>query len=426
MFALQSSKWIAILLVGVVITVPRWTNATGPRSQLVRLPGVEDEPTAPSPSDLPGGLHSPRPELRMKPPLEDSPATDIETPQPEPDRQAVDFEPELALDFVETDIHLPRPVLLGDVQYLLMTRAPASRSLPLVVDGNSGDVLARGDQLRWGFDSALRASVGYRFCHAGTLELGYFHYFENGSHFTAFGQQFPGGNASAPGPLGAAGLGFDRFHQLAVDYTADLSGFEINWVLGCGLSPTSLESRCTDACPSEFNGGGVALGEWFVGYRQLQLDEQWRMTGSGSGVNAGQIDTYTVDARNDLYGAQLGARWRWLSHRWGLDARTTAGLFGVHAEQQSQVSDVTGAPLRRDGIGSSDGLAVVVEAGLGAVYRIDHRWTLRAGYQLMWIQGIALAASQVDYGVDFRAGRGIDRDDGLLLHGFQVGLEACW
>lgn len=434
MFALQILKWTGIFLLVVAIAAPRCAHSAAPHSRLARLPSVDEEPTAPSPSDLPGTPFTPRPEVRRKPVLEEPPAVEEELPQPAADSpRPTPYEARdptlVAADdygFIESGDCLPRPVLQGEVHYLLLTRAPASSSLPLAVDNQTSAVLASGNSLKFGFDSALRASVGYRFCHVGTLELGYFQLFENSSHFAANSPQFPGVDVRAPGALGASGLGFNQFSQLHVDYSTQFSGFEINWVLGPGLHPTSSNLGCTDACPSQAGAGGGVSGEWFVGYRQLQLDERWGMLASGSGANAAQLDSYTVNVRNDLHGVQLGARWRWQHQRWGLDGRATAGLFGAHAEQQQQARDVWGNSLRSPGQGSSEGVAAVVEADVGVVYRIDPRWTLRAGYHLMWLQGVALATSQVDYGLDFSAGQGLQRDDALLLHGFQFGLEARW
>jgi hypothetical protein len=48
------------------------------------------------------------------------------------------------------------------------------------------------------------------------------------------------------------------------------------------------------------------------------------------------------------------------------------------------------------------------------------------GYNLIWIEGVALAPDQLDFTNTTTSGSGIDTDGGVFLHGVNAGLEARW
>ena len=72
-------------------------------------------------------------------------------------------------------------------------------------------------------------------------------------------------------------------------------------------------------------------------------------------------------------------------------------------------------------------MAFIGDTNLSALYRLNDVWNLRAGYNLIWIEGLALAPDQLDF--DFTSangGRQLHRGGGLFLHGMNVGIEARW
>ena len=73
------------------------------------------------------------------------------------------------------------------------------------------------------------------------------------------------------------------------------------------------------------------------------------------------------------------------------------GLFGNAASQNSFIeSSFESAPVFfASATGQSGQVAFVGEIGLTGVYRLSDRLLLRGGYQLMWIDGVALAPSQM-------------------------------
>lgn len=153
-----------------------------------------------------------------------------------------------------------------------------------------------------------------------------------------------------------------------------------------------------------------------AGFRYLELSEGLRMD-LDAGAQAFSVDT---DTSNHLYGFQLaGISSLPLSRRLRLDVDVKGGLYNADRRQISSVdSDPGFVPAR----GQSDGSAFVGEVQAALVAALTPGLSLRAGYDLMWVESVALASEQVPAS-DFFAGTGIDDDGSLMLHGFLLGLE---
>jgi hypothetical protein len=64
--------------------------------------------------------------------------------------------------------------------------------------------------------------------------------------------------------------------------------------------------------------------------------------------------------------------------------------------------------------------------GLNATWRLNQNWGIRGGYQVYWLEGVALAPDQVLSTDLANQTGGIDPNGHLFLHGANVGLEAAW
>lgn len=183
---------------------------------------------------------------------------------------------------------------------------------------------------------------------------------------------------------------------VAVTYSSELQNFEIN--------------------------GRRAYSDWvtwFVGFRALQIDELLT-----ANINAGAA-THSVATRNRLYGAQLGVDALLLDcDYWYFNAVGKVGIYGNSAEQVTTTAGIGGAlPL----INYTGGDASFVgELGFNANYRLTDRLTFLAGYNLLWVNSLALAPDQLA-ATDLTTGVGaLDVGGNLFYHGFNVGLEYGW
>jgi hypothetical protein len=141
-----------------------------------------------------------------------------------------------------------------------------------------------------------------------------------------------------------------------------------------------------------------------------------------------EYGVYDIRGSNNLCGAQLGGRLRSWGARWGWEATGKAGLFGNGAHQEQYVLDWDDGPFPARPLVSAAGgrVAFVGELNLTGVYRLTDVWNLRAGYNLIWIGGVALAPDQLDFSGVVPAGDQLRNDGQVFLHGVSGGLEARW
>ncbi len=170
---------------------------------------------------------------------------------------------------------------------------------------------------------------------------------------------------------------------------------------------------------------------WLVGARYLALDEDLLYTIRSGAVTAETTDTL-VSTRNELVGFQTGGDLLVCivpRLKAGLNLKATLG--GVRAENRTTVDlqrpvNPAANQIFRELAGEED-LAFVGEGGFEVIFEATERTTLRAGYQLLFVDGVALAPE--NFNPDFRLGvrDPVVNDNGdVFYHGFQGGFEFTW
>jgi hypothetical protein len=102
---------------------------------------------------------------------------------------------------------------------------------------------------------------------------------------------------------------------------------------------------------------------------------------------------WTSSARNNLYGAQVGVDAKLLElGRFSLSGQIKAGVFDNNAEQTTVVSMAKALYTAQ---ATTNRAAFVSEAGLEVRYQLTEGLALKAGYQALWLDGVALAPGQV-------------------------------
>jgi hypothetical protein len=323
----------------------------------------------------------------------------------------------------------PCPSVYGQVDALFLMREPRFIRQPIVVDrfpDPTTTFLSTSD-LNFDFDPGLRATVGMRLCEGRALEFSYFGLFPGNASAVAVTNQ--AGGFTFPGDVG--GNVFPAMDRVQVNYSSWINSFELNLPCCCGCCDECGcgEVRDEVGCGQvrdEVGRGGVRCRsfEWFAGLRYLNLGEELNI--AAQGIVPGEDGTYNIRTANHLYGAQLGARLRRWRTRFGWEAAGKAGIFGYDAQQTQSVTDFPNFQLR-NASGSGGGVAFLGEVNLSALYRLTDVWNLRAGYNAIWIEGLALAPDQLDF--NFAAAQGgtqLHNGGGMFLHGVNVGLEARW
>jgi hypothetical protein len=162
---------------------------------------------------------------------------------------------------------------------------------------------------------------------------------------------------------------------------------------------------------------------WLVGFRYLNFQEDFTIESTDADNS---VSNYMVGTENNLYGAQLGGIWRRHRGTVGLEVFGKAGVFANDTKQQQFIGDFGNTFVFRDTRADGNETAFVGEIGATGLVRISERWSLRGGYNLMWIDEVARAIDQLDFTDTLTSGTVINDSGDVFLHGANVGLEARW
>ena len=316
----------------------------------------------------------------------------------------------------------PCPCFYGEVEALFMKQDPQFARQPIVVDYFTGKTYLSTGDLDFNFDPGLRATVGMRLGACRALEFSYFGLFQS-SASASTGTPDPNAFLIFPGNLmGNVFVGMDGAQAT---YTSWVHSFEMNLTCCCG---------CCDECGGDRAGNDCGCDavrcrsfEWFAGFRYIDLGEDLDIAVQRTVSGRLESGAYDIHTTNNLFGAQLGARWRQSWGRFGWEATGKTGLFGNAARETQMVTDFPNFALRPSVSSSGGEVAFVGEINLSAIYRLTNVWNLKAGYNLIWIDGLALAPDQLDFNFATSPnGNQLQNGGAMFLQGVNVGLEARW
>lgn len=302
------------------------------------------------------------------------------------------------------------PCTYAGVEWLYLKRDPGNPNRTILVNSATQDPLLSSSDFNFDFNSGIRAWVGFHLWDCVPIEFGYFGLFDNAASLTYLPQQ--GVNAAFPGALGAASNVFQDGVTVQMDYRSRLQGAEVNFPCCC---------CCQDPC-----GEYATSREWFVGFRYLSLREDLLIAGAKPVGSLIETAYYDVNSRNDLYGAQIGGRLRRCWGQFSCEGTGKVGLFYDQAGQDQVFVDYPNFFLRSPVSGNKGSVACVGELNLTGIYQLNETWGLRAGYNVMWIQGVAMAPDQLDFTFTTASGTDVNTGGGMFLHGVNLGLEARW
>lgn len=298
------------------------------------------------------------------------------------------------------------PCIYGSVEGLIWDRNSQSSNVPLVLDVNTGDTLLSTGDLDFGVGGGVRAIVGHYLTDCVSLELGYFGIFDQ----VASASVVRADSLQIAGALGSGAVNnFIFADQVDVDYQSNVHNAEINLV------------HCCCCCDSDSCCYSI---EPLIGFRNLNLNERFSLTSIDS---AEGTTVYTVRTHNYLFGAHAGGRYRRCYGNWSWETTAKAGLMGnISSMNQDPIVDFPGVVVRPRRDASDDDAAFVGDINLTGIYHLSRVWGLRAGYNLLWVQGVALAPDQLDFTNTPTSGTALFNHSGLFMHGVSLGVEARW
>lgn len=322
------------------------------------------------------------------------------------------------------------PCWYGYAEALFLQRTNCSTDQPIVVQSVAGSpvatILSTSD-LDFDFEPGMRVLLGHRLHNGWAIEGGYLGLF----NANAWAEAVPpdqGTNYTFPDGLGYINVPPDGGFR--VNYDSSLQSAELNFVCCNGCCDPCTEGKGKSKGECGHGNMYCRTFEWLVGFRYINWHEHLNIyferpqtTETGMGIETGEYDIRTS---SNLYGPQVGARVRRWGKRWGWEATGKAGIFGCDAQQEQYVNDFGyELPDRTHSVSDSQ-VAFLGEINLTAIYRLNDVWNLRAGYNVIWINGVALAPDQLDFSGTLPAGNQIATDGGVFLHGVNFGLEARW
>lgn len=179
------------------------------------------------------------------------------------------------------------------------------------------------------------------------------------------------------------------------------------------------------------------LISFFGGLRYMQLDETFLYSSVGTAFGtaigvpaASPIATsgaYNVSTQNHMVGLQLGAESieQHACWHWGLRGRV-GGLINF-ADRESSIVSTFGSTFESAG---DEALVFLTEGSLFASYQLRPNLAVRASYDFMWVQGLALASENVGITtmpltspMEFRD---INIGGGAVFHGMFLGFDYVW
>jgi hypothetical protein len=124
---------------------------------------------------------------------------------------------------------------------------------------------------------------------------------------------------------------------------------------------------------------------------------------------------------NHLYGGQIGGQVDLcpFAGPLAISGIVKAGVYGNYADSQLSQTGIVNISLPRTDDWNT---AFVGELGVTAIYPLTDRLSFRGGYQLLYIDGVALATDQPIFVISPQ----VDQESSVLYHGALVGLELAW
>lgn len=157
------------------------------------------------------------------------------------------------------------------------------------------------------------------------------------------------------------------------------------------------------------------------GFRYFNLRDQFDI--QSTDLNSGTSD-YVVTCQNRLYGGQIGVLFKQNFDLFTFEFVGKTGAFDNSASEHNYLGDFNNQFTLRDVFSGGHNLAFVGEIGLTGAYRLSNFLVVRGGYQLIWVDRVALGEYNLDFTDTATSGTTLQHSGNLFFHGANLGLEA--
>jgi hypothetical protein len=295
------------------------------------------------------------------------------------------------------------PRLVGQVNWVYLWRDKPDRTDILV--GPNREVLVSGSDFDMGQTPGLDTTLTYyHTCDTG-FEVRYLWLDDQRSEVTADAPFFAARQGSVTAnhrPVGARGI------PAEYSYTSKLQTIELN-------------------LRKKFSSFDLLLGFRYADFRE-RLEADFTYT------NFVQTQAWGPEF-NNLYGFQGGTEatlWQSANGKLRIDACGKAGIYYNQMTTHLGLPPLNGLGYLPTISAEASKTAFLGELGFNAAYQINSHLALRAGYQLLWLSGVATAGRQVPMVGSGNGSTGtpfelqIDGNSSVFYHGLNTGLEVTW
>lgn len=222
--------------------------------------------------------------------------------------------------------------------------------------------------------------------------------------------------------------GFNNSTDQRFDYGADLHSLELNARLRHRLGRDRMVAMPDGSWSRQLASGMVP--SYFIGLRYLSSQENLTWTSRRSDLPLDQYrGDYLIDTSNDLVGFHIGGDLRMQYKNWNGSVHGKVGShvnFGeirrfIQSNDPTPNRIVFNEPLIN--VQNDEVMAVALELGFHSAYHINPKIAIRTSYEMLWINGLALAPQQLT----FETSRArIDLGGNVFYQGLTSGIEVVW
>lgn len=213
-------------------------------------------------------------------------------------------------------------------------------------------------------------------------------------------------------------IDFDGSTSQTMTYTHELESLEFNYRVKQRMDRDWMVLRSNGQWVRRASPG--LLKEFQAGIRWISHDGwiAWNATGTRNGFN-------NVKTNNDLLGVQLGLAASQAFARWELSVKGVAGVYANFARMNRDFQVFNGTDLISSDSTRAEQEDISFHGDFQAVlrYHIHQNFSFRFGYELFYIDSVALAPFQLTFTPDFQH---VGLSGGSFYQGFLLGVDGYW
>ncbi|MCI0335488.1 MAG: BBP7 family outer membrane beta-barrel protein [Planctomycetes bacterium] len=213
---------------------------------------------------------------------------------------------------------------------------------------------------------------------------------------------------------------FDNSTRQTIDYGSDYKSFELNYRVKQRLGRDQLVMDANGQWHRAAHSGFER--DYLAGLRFMNLGESldWQAEDI---VVLGDDGRYQVETDNDMIGFQLGGGFTYQAPRWSIGISCKGGIFANDATGQTILDFTADDDDDATLFLKEDELSFIGEARLLGRFHLTPNISLRAAYEMMFLDSVALAPSQTTFIPEFAF---LNTTGDPFYHGASFGFEGYW